>query len=60
MAGADLAGSTRQERLRRLAGSFRHQGITVRYDEVPGVGHEGLRLVDAVTAFFDDVLAGIA
>jgi hypothetical protein len=57
MDGADLAGGNRQERMRSLRDSFERHGIAVRHDIVPGIGHEGTRVLEAVKDFFADTLA---
>ncbi|WP_425450519.1 hypothetical protein, partial [Virgifigura deserti] len=56
-AGADLAGATRLERLAALRHSFEAHGIAVRHDIIPGVGHDGMKVLDPVRRFFADVLA---
>lgn len=57
MAGADLAGANRQDRMRALKASFERVGIGVRHDVVPGVAHNGYLVLDPVKAFFADALA---
>lgn len=57
MPGADLAGANRQDRLRSLRASYDRHGIAVRHVVVPGVGHEGFKLLDPVKAFFAETLA---
>jgi hypothetical protein len=54
MAGVELTGSTRIERLRTLAANFRSHGIEVRFDLVPGVAHSGFGVRPTV----EDFLAG--
>jgi len=54
--GADVAGRNRVERLKTLKGSFEQAGIPVRFDVVPGVAHEGFRVLEPVKTFFGDVL----
>jgi hypothetical protein len=54
--GVDLAGANRQDRMAALRQSLERQGIAVRHDTVPGVGHGGYALLDPVKAFFSDVL----
>lgn len=58
MPGANDAGDTRVARLEALRASFERAGIPVRYDVVPGVAHEGFKVLDAVKDFFHDVLTG--
>lgn len=58
MPGANDAGVTRIERLRSLRASFEDAGVAVRFETVPGVAHEGYRMIDAVTGFFAEVLQG--
>ncbi|MDI3341529.1 MAG: PHB depolymerase family esterase [Sphaerobacter sp.] len=57
MPGANDAGQTRVERLAALRASFERAGIAVRYDVVPGVAHEGFKVIGAVQDFFGQVLA---
>jgi dienelactone hydrolase len=57
MDGVELTGGTRIERLRTLQRSFAANGITVRFDVVPGVGHSGFGVRPAVDAFLSDALA---
>ena len=57
MPGADDAGRTRLDRMASLRASFERHGIAVRQDVVPGVGHEGYKLLEPVKAFFSEVLA---
>ena len=59
MDGAEKAGATRVERLRTLAADFAEHGISVRFDLVPGVAHSGTGVLNAVRAFFGDVLTGV-
>ena len=56
MEGANAPGRNRRERLRALRASFRRAGIRVRYDVVPGVGHDGRRVLRPVKAFFAETL----
>lgn len=53
MAGADLMGSDRLERMEALKASFLRHGIAVRHDIVPGVAHGADGLGPAVNKFFD-------
>lgn len=57
MAGANDAGTTRPERLRTLAASFRDAGVRVRFDELPNVAHNGMQAVSVVQDFFAETLA---
>lgn len=57
MLGADAAGRTRLDRMVSLRERFQRHGITVRHDVVPGIGHEGYKLLDPVKAFFAETLA---
>lgn len=57
MPHANLAGVTRMDRLRSLRASFEQQGIAVQFVAVPGVAHEGFRLLDPVKSFFANALA---
>lgn len=54
--GLEKTGNTRVERLRTLRDSFEREGITVRYEEVPGLGHEGFQVLPAVKEFFRTLL----
>lgn len=54
--GANDAGRTRLERIAALADSYERHGITVRQEIVPGVGHEGFKVLEPVQAFFRDAL----
>ncbi len=56
MPGANDAGRTRPERLASLCRSFEAAGVTVRFDLVAGMAHDGLRAVETVKGFFADVL----
>lgn len=56
MEGANDAGRTRPERLRALATSFEQAGVTVRFDLVPGVSHERMKVLHLVQDFLADVL----
>lgn len=56
MADANHAGMTRPERLGRLRDSFEQAGITVRFDLVPNMAHDGLRAVPHVQDFFAEAL----
>ncbi|WP_248927927.1 hypothetical protein [Paenibacillus hamazuiensis] len=54
--GSDARGRTRVERLRALREDFEREGIATRYDEVPGVAHEGFKVLHTVKRFFADIL----
>ncbi|MCB8821439.1 alpha/beta hydrolase [Microvirga rosea] len=56
MPGANDAGQTRPERLDSLRRSFEAEGIQVRFDLVPNVPHDGMRVVENVQDFFAAVL----
>jgi pimeloyl-ACP methyl ester carboxylesterase len=56
MPGADLAGVDRLERMRSLKASFETNGIAVRHDVVPGIAHEGDKVIPAVEDFFAEAL----
>lgn len=56
MDGAEKAGRTRIERLETLRRNFVSHGIDVRFDLIPGVGHEGEAVAHAVQDFFPDLL----
>ncbi|QWU16960.1 hypothetical protein SAMN04487895_110121 [Paenibacillus sophorae] len=55
--GVDAAGSSRLERIRTLRDGMVEKGISVRYDEVQGVSHEGMKLFEPVQRFFGEVLS---
>jgi poly(3-hydroxybutyrate) depolymerase len=57
MEGANDAGRTRPERLKALAASFEKAGVEVRFDLVPGVSHDRLKVLDRVKDFLAGVLA---
>lgn len=57
MEGTDAYGQTRLERLAALRDQFEQEGISVRYDVVPGVAHDGGKVLAEVKEFFADVLA---
>jgi hypothetical protein len=57
MDGVELTGSTRIERLRTLERSFAANGISVRFDTVPGGAHSGFAVRPAVDPFLADALA---
>ncbi|MEM0953270.1 MAG: alpha/beta hydrolase [Pseudomonadota bacterium] len=52
MPGANSAGATRIERLHSLRRSFERSGITVQFDSINGVAHDGWAVLDAVKTFF--------
>lgn len=54
--GADATGTTRLERLNTLRENYEGVGIAAAFDTVPGVGHEGFRLLGLVKSFFAKVL----
>lgn len=56
MDGAEKTGRTRVERLRTLQANFEEHGITVRFDLVPGVAHDGMGVLHAVRDFFAALL----
>jgi len=56
MPDANHAGRTRPERLARLRDSFEAAGVTVRFDLVPNMAHDGMRAVPRVTDFFAHVV----
>ena len=57
MEGANDAGRTRPERLRALADSFAKAGVKVRFELVPGVSHDRVRVLSRVQDFLAEVLA---
>ena len=56
MHDANHAGKTRPERLSSLRDSFEQAGVSVRFDLVPNMAHDGLRAIPRVEDFFADVL----
>lgn len=56
MEGANDAGRTRPERLRTLADSFEKAGVKVRFDLVPGVSHDRMKVLDRAKDFLAGVL----
>ncbi|EAU47598.1 hypothetical protein [Salipiger bermudensis] len=56
MEGANDPGETRPERLRSLKASFEAEGVTVSFDEVPGVSHDRLKCIGHVKAFLTRTL----
>ncbi|WP_232668658.1 alpha/beta hydrolase [Pseudonocardia sp. TRM90224] len=58
MDGADAHGTTRVERLQALRANFEANGITVRFDVVPGVGHSPMDVLAPVKDFFATILSG--
>lgn len=54
--GLELTGDNRVDRLRTLRDSFEREGISVRYEELPGVSHEGFKVLPVVKDFFTHVL----
>jgi hypothetical protein len=56
MPGANDAGSTRPERLQNLRESFEAAGISVRFDLIANMAHDGMAAVDPATDFLADVL----
>ncbi|MFI5586362.1 alpha/beta hydrolase [Amycolatopsis sp. NPDC051758] len=57
MDGVEQTGGTRIERLETLRDNFVSQGISVRYDVVPGVAHRGTGVVPVVQEFLGGLLA---
>lgn len=56
MEGANDAGRTRPERLRALADSFEKAGVRTRFDLVPGVSHDRMKVLDKVKDFMAETL----
>lgn len=54
--GAEKAGATRIERLQTLRRNFKNHGISVRFDLVPGVAHEPMKVLGRVKDFFSTIL----
>lgn len=57
MPDANHAGTNRPERLARLRQSFEAAGVSVRFDLVPNMAHDGLLAVSRVQDFFAGELA---
>jgi hypothetical protein len=56
MPDANHAGRNRPERLARLKASFEAAGVSVRFDLVSNMAHDGLQAVPEAQTFFADVL----
>lgn len=56
MEGVDRFGATRIERLKGLQLNYSEVGMDVTFDTVPGVGHEGFKLLDAVKDYFKQLI----
>src|SRR5699024_2644355 len=56
MEGFDKRGLTRLERLDALRINYEKHNIKVQYDIVPGIKHDGIRLLEPVKKFFYQVL----
>jgi pimeloyl-ACP methyl ester carboxylesterase len=54
--GANDAGRTRPERLDSLRRSFEEAGISVRFDLIENMAHDGFQAVPAVTDFLAEIL----
>lgn len=59
MDGFDQYGKTRVERLKALRDNYESYGISVRFDIVPDVKHEGFKIVEHVKDFFKKTLEKI-
>ncbi|MEW2500626.1 alpha/beta hydrolase [Amycolatopsis sp. CA-161197] len=57
MDGVEKTGRTRIERIETLRDSFERSGLSVRFDVVPGVAHQGSRVIPVVQDFFAGLLA---
>lgn len=57
MPGANDAGRTRPERLESLRRSFEAAGVSVRFDIIANMAHEGVRAVGTAADFFASILA---
>lgn len=53
--GANDAGVTRIDRLRTLQKNYESHGISVRFDLLDGVGHDGVAMVAPACSFFADI-----
>lgn len=56
MDGVEQTGRTRVERIAKLRDSFVRNGIDVRFDVVPGVAHQGSRVIPVVQDFIGGLL----
>lgn len=56
MIGANDAGDTRPDRLRALRESFERAGVAIRFDLVPGVSHDRLKVLPRVKDFLFEAL----
>lgn len=59
MPGADLAGATRNDRIRSLKASLERHGIAVTLDVEPGVAHDDRTLLKHVKTFFARTLGEV-
>lgn len=57
MKGANAAGRTRVDRLRKLRDALRAKNIPVAYRELPGVAHTYPPVVEAAAQFFESIVA---
>ena len=57
MADANIAGVTRVDRMHSLQRTFAEHGVSAQLDIVPGVAHDGQRVLPVVKAFFAQVIA---
>lgn len=55
--GAERAGLNRRERLSSLQRSFQANGISVRFEELPGIGHDAWPIFEASKPFLAQSLA---
>jgi poly(3-hydroxybutyrate) depolymerase len=58
-ASSEKNGSNRLERIRSLCRNYTDHGLNVLFKEIPGIGHEGLKLSGYVKEFFKQVLEEI-
>ena len=56
MEGANDAGRTRPERSKTLQEALQAAGVEARYDLLPGLTHDGMKVLDTVKSFFAEVL----
>jgi predicted peptidase len=54
--GLEKQGATRIDRIKTLQQNFLDHGIKTQFDIVPGVAHEGTKVLGQVSEFFRDVL----
>jgi len=49
-------GQTRVKKTRALLQNYLEYGLNARLEEIPGIGHEGLKMIPQATSFFKEIL----